>query len=299
MSSLLPVVDAHHHLWDLENLTYSWLKGPQQLEIHLAGDLTPIRKTYNVPNYLEDTKNQNVVKSVHLQAECSDGIAEAKWLQSLSDNHGFPHAIVAHANLASPKLRETLEVYRTLPNIRGIRQLLNYHPADESLRSCEEDYLKNDDWFKGLLLLAEYGYSFDLQVWQHQLAEAATIVARASNIQFVLNHTGMPRERTDAAYQEWRDGMSKLAANPNIAVKISGLGMTDHNWTIDSIRYYVLSTIEIFGIDRCMFASNFPIDKLLSDYDKLYNAFRTIISEFPPTDQVKLLHDNAMKYYRL
>jgi len=297
--SLLPVVDAHHHLWDLENSKYSWIKGPNQVEIHLAGDLAPIRKSYLVADYLEDTKNQNVVKSVHLQAECDDEIGEAKWLQSLADKHGFPHAIIAHANLASPHLRDVLDVYRTLKNVRGIRQLLNYHPSDASMRSCEEDYLKSDAWFKGLELLAEYDYSYDLQVWQHQLAEAATIVARAPKIQFILNHTGMPHERTDAAFQEWRDGMSKLAINPNLAVKISGLGMTDHNWTVDTLRPYVLSTIEAFGVDRCMFASNFPVDKLLSDYDRLYNAFREIVRDLPRADQEKLFHDNAIKYYRL
>jgi len=265
--------------------------------VHLAGDLGPIRKSYLVEHFLADAKNQNVVKSVHLQAECSDEVGETKWLQSVADKNGFPHAIIAHADLSSPKLREVLDVYRNLKNVRGIRQLLNYHPSEASPLSV--DYLKSDEWFKGLQLLGEYGYSYDLQVWYHQLAEAATIVARTPKIQFILNHTGMPRERTDAAFQEWRDGMSKLAVNPNIAVKISGLGMTEHKWTIDSIRPYVLSTIEAFGVDRCMFASNFPVDKLLSDYDRLYNAFREIVRDLPRADQEKLFNGNAIKFYRL
>jgi len=116
---------------------------------------------------------------------------------------------------------------------------------------------------------------------------------------YILNHTGLPRERNDAGFQEWRDGMVKLAENPNVAAKISGLGMTDHHWTVASIRPYVLTTIEIFGVDRCMFASNFPVDKLLSDYDTLFNAYKEIVQDFTRADQEKLFHDNACRFYRI
>jgi len=239
------------------------------------------------------------VKSVHVQAECGDEIAETKWLQSIADKNELPTAIVAHANLASPNLRDTLDVYRAIPQVRGIRQLLNWDPADPSLNTCEQDYLKSDAWFKGVESLSEYGFSFDLHVWYHQLAEAGVIVARLPKIQFILDHTGMPYTRDDAGYQKWRDGLSKIAANPNIVTKISGLGMTDHNWTVDSLRPYVLGAIEVFGVDRCMFASNFPVDKLLSSYDKLYNAFKEIVRDFSGADQEKLFHDNAARVYRL
>jgi len=295
MTSPLPFVDAHHHLWDLEKNNYSWLKE----EVHLAGRLDPIRKSYVVKDYKEDIKNQNVAQSVHLQAECDDRIAETKWLQHVSENEGLPSAIVAEANLAAPNLKEVLDVYRTVPQMRGIRQLLNWHPSNVKMRVPKEDYLKSEAWLKGLELLTEYGLSYDLQVWAHQLAEASVIVARVPKLQFIPNHTGMPLERNDAGYQLWRDGMSKMAVNPNVAVKISGLGMTDHKWTVDSLRPYVLTTIELFGIDRCMFASNFPVDKLLSDYDTLINAFKEIVSDLPRKDQEKMFHDNAVRFYRL
>jgi len=295
----LNIVDAHHHLWNLEDLKYSWLYGPKQQQIHLAGNLDSIRTTYTVKDFIEDNKNQHVIKSVHVQAECDDEIGEAKWLQSLANEFGFPHAIVAHGNPAAPNFRETLDVYRTLPNVRGIRQLLNWHDTQPKLRVCEENFLKNEQWIKGLELLAEYGFSFDLQVWQHQLSEAADLVALADKIQFILNHTGFPFSRGEEAFKEWKEGMEKIAKNPNIAVKISGLGMTDHHWTVDSIRPYVITTIQIFGVDRSMFASNFPIDKLLSDYDTLYNAFKEIVKDFSQADIQKLFHDNACRYYRI
>jgi len=296
----MKIIDAHHHLWNLESLRYEWLKGPNQLSIHLAGDLTPIRKDYFVSDYANDTKNQEVVKSVHLQAECSDELAETRWLQSVADSHGFPHAIIAHADLSSPNLLDVLNAYRGMANVRGIRQLLNWDPSDPSMRMCGKDMLKDDAWQRGFEQLAQFGgLSFDLQVWYHQLPEAALLAKRFPQIQIILNHTGMPLERTEEATLLWRDGMKQLATCSNVAAKISGLGMTDHNWSVDSIRPYVLHTIEAFGVDRCMFASNFPIDKLLSDYDKLFNAFKEIVSGFPVQDQQKLFHDNASKFYRI
>jgi len=298
MSNELKIVDAHHHFFDLDNLKYEWMKGPNQLKIHLAGDLTPIRKNYFVEDFKQDAKDLNVVKSVHLQAECADEIAETKWLQSVADKHGFPQAIIAHADLRSSELEKVLEVYRALPNVRGIRQLANWS-SEPDLRMTDKDLLGDANWVKGLHTLEKYNYSFDLQVWHHQLKQAAQVVAGVPKVLFVLNHTGMPLDRTPKTHEEWKEGMKALASHSNVAVKISGLGMTDHHWTVDSLRPYVIGTIEIFGVERCMFASNFPIDKLLSDYTKLFNAFKEIVKDFSAQDQQKLFHDNASKYYRI
>ena len=93
--------------------------------------------------------------------------------------------------------------------------------------------------------------------------------------------------------------MRELAAAPNVVVKISGLGTVDWNWTVESIRPFVLQTIDTFGISRCMFASNFPVDKLYSDFDTLYAAFREITKHLSVDERQMLFHDNAARYYRL
>jgi len=275
---------------------YEWLKGPNQLKIHLAGDLTPIRKNYFVDDLLQDAKDIKIVKGVHLQAECADEVGETKWLQSVADKHGIPNAIIAHADLRSPTLEALLNTYSTLPNVRGVRQLANCEVPD--LQS-DKNLLSDANWIKGLHLLEKHNYSFDLQVWHFQLKQAAKVVAEAPKVLFILNHTGMPLDRTEKTHEEWKEGMKELAKNPNIVAKISGLGMIDHHWTVDSLRPYVLGTIEIFGVDRSMFASNFPIDKLLSDYSKLFHAFQEIVKDFSAQDKQKLFHDNACKYYRI
>lgn len=103
----------------------------------------------------------------------------------------------------------------------------------------------------------------------------------------------MPLERDSEGIKRWRDGMRALVASPNVHAKISGLGMVFPDWTIDSIRPFVLETIDIFGTDRAMFASNFPVDKIYSSFDRLYEAFFEIVSAFSADDQRKLFHDNA------
>src|SRR5262249_27041747 len=141
--------------------------------------------------------------------------------------------------------------------------------------------------------------SFDLQLYPSQMADAARLAARHPDTTIILNHAGMPVDRDQNALSLWREGMRSLASQPNVQVKISGLGMVDWSWTEESIRPFVLDTIEIFGVDRCMFASNFPVDKLYSSFNTLYRAFRSIVSDFSPGERQKLFSDNALAIYRI
>ena len=109
----------------------------------------------------------------------------------------------------------------------------------------------------------------------------------------------MPVDREARDIAGWAAGIKRLAEAPNIACKISGLGMGDWKWTTDGIRPFVLTAIEAFGVDRCMFASNFPVDKLFSSYDTLFTAYKDITRNFSPAERLKLFHDNAAHFYRL
>jgi predicted TIM-barrel fold metal-dependent hydrolase len=295
----LPIIDAHHHLWDLEHGRYPWLQGP--MAKRSFGDFSKIRRSYRIEDYLADTKNQNVVKSVHLQAEYdhTDPVAETRWLQGVADAHGFPHAIVAFADLAAPGLGALLEQHCRYRNVRGIRQLLNWHPDPLKTFTASPDIIASAAWQGGYRLLREFGLSFDLQIYYGQMEEGYQLAKRFPETQIILNHTGMPADRTPEDVAGWRRGMKRLAEAPNVACKISGLGMVDLTWTVDSIRPFVLDAIEAFGVDRCAFASNFPVDSLFSSYDAIFDAFKAITRDFPAGDRAKLFHDNAARLYRI
>ncbi len=288
----MEIIDAHHHLWDLEENYYPWLT--DDIRDNVSGDYAAIRKNYLITDYLADIANQNVVKSVHVQAmhDPSDPIRETRWLQTIANSpksFGFPHAIVAFADFSASNVEEVLEGHRQCHNLRGIRQTLHE----------DGELLENPTWRKNLSLLTKYGLSFDLEVFYYQMPNAASLAQGYPDTEFILCHTGLPANRDDAALDGWRRGMQTLATCPNIAVKISGLGMFDRTWSVGSIRPFVLETIDIFGIDRCMFASNFPVDKIMSSYDVLWGAFKEITAAFPESDRLKLFHDNAARCYRL
>ena len=243
----------------------------------------------------DDAAPHGLLASVHVQGEIDRALSleETRWLQALADERGFPHAIIAYAPLQDPHVGDTLAEHARYANVRGIRQILN---PDQ----CERpDYLTHPEWLAGYGQLARFGMSFDLQALPAQLADAAAVAAAHPETQMIVNHTGMPREQTPAGLDLWRRGMRTLARQPNASVEISGFGMFDPRWTTDSIRPLGLDTIAIFGVDRCMFGSNFPVDRVWSTYPRLMQAFQDITAELSEADRRKLFHDNAARVYRV
>ena len=160
--------------------------------------------------------------------------------------------------------------------------------------------MREPAWRQGFGLLRGHGLSFDLQIYPAQTPEAAGLAREHPETAIVLNHTGMFVDRsTVAGWRQWRDGMRELASCPNISAKVSGLGMLDHRWTVESLRPLVLETIDAFGVGRCMFASNFPVDSLLATFDEIYGGFLAITRDMPDDVRRKLFHDNAARIYRL
>ncbi len=300
-------IDTHHHLWDLENNSYPWLKRDIG---HFAGDYSKIRRSYLISHFLADAatlpKDWILVKSVHVQAEWdheNDPVGETAWLQKTADSPGSkgkPSGIVAFADLADPLVEDTLERHAKHKNWRGIRHMLNHSQDNPRLNfTPRSDLMMDKQWRAGYRLLAKFNGSFDLQIWPWQLEMAAKLTGDIPEVRVVLNHTGLPYASDAAAMRQWRDGMKALAARPHVSAKISALGMAHRGWTIDSIRPLVEETIAIFGADRCMFASNFPVDSITSSYAQIWHAYDEITSRLPAPGRQKLFHDNAVKYYRL
>ena len=300
MQDAQPVIDVHHHLWDLKQNRYPWLQA-NPLELRLEGDIRPIAKDYLLEDYLADTASQNVVKSVHVECgwDPRNPVGETEWLQQLADKRGYPHGIVGRAMLDAPDVEQILEGHARYKHIRGIRHIVNWHPDPVKTYVNRPDLIMTKAWRHGFSLLQRFGLSFDLQLYPAQMADAVQLARAFPNVLIILNHAGMPVDRDDEGIRRWQRGMRALAATPNVVVKISGLGTVDWKWTVESVRPLVLETIEAFGVSRCMFASNFPVDKLYSDFDTLYGAFRKITESFSADECRMLFHDNAARYYRL
>jgi predicted TIM-barrel fold metal-dependent hydrolase len=305
--SLLSAVDAHHHLWDLEANRYPWLmpgEGPPPFQ-----NFEALCRNYLVADFRADGARQKIVKSVHVQAEHdeADPVRETAWLQAVADrpeSGGFPHAIVAFADLSEHGLEKILEGHCAHRNTRGIRQMLNFDPraAEGSGRSPldkRKDLLADARFRAQFALLRRYDLSFDMQLFPWQAADAGTLVAAHADTLFIVNHTLMPFDRSEAGLTLWRAGLATLAAFPNVVIKISGLGMSATGWNTEQSRRLVRETLEVFGTARCLFGSNFPVDRLMIDYDTPWRVFREAIAELSADEQHALLRGNAERVYRI
>lgn len=299
----IKIVDAHHHLWDLNNkdTKYSWLMVTEGEAFF--GDYAAIRKNYLLEDYIEDSKNQNIIKSVHVQAEHDDDkpVNETAWLQNLADTHSskLPNAIVAFADFSKNNVSEILDAHQEYKNTRGIRQILSYNKDEPKYSHATEDFMKNSTWVENFKYIRNRNLSFDIQIYKHQMEDAVNLANKYNDVLFILNHTGEPCYQSKEYIESWEQNMKKLAKCENVVAKISGLGMFDPNWTIDSTRIFVEKTIQIFGIERCMFASNFPVDKIFNSFDTYWNSFKEITKHYSENDKKLLFSSNAEKYYRI
>jgi predicted TIM-barrel fold metal-dependent hydrolase len=296
----LPIVDAHQHFWDLERNYLPWLC--DQLPIPFRyGDYGALRRSYLPRDYLRDAAGHDVVKTVYVETEWdpNDFVGETRWLQTIIAETGYPHAIVAGARLDDPNVAAVLAGHAAFPQVRGIRHKPRAAPSPDAVEVGAPGSMGDPAWRRGYALLEQYGLSFDLQTpWWH-LAEAAQLARDFPRTQIILNHTGLPADRSARGLAGWRTAMQTLAAEPNVAVKISGLGQPGQRWTVTANGPIVRDTIAIFGMERCMFASNFPVDSLCAGFDAIFVGFMTIVADMTRAQQLSLFHDNALRLYRL
>lgn len=289
-------VDAHVHLWQLGQLRYPWLSAPFA-DDGPNGSVEAIATDYVLDDYLADAAQYPVEKIVHIDAGAhpDDALPETVWLQSLADKSGKPNAIVAFAALNNPDVERLLAAHSAYRNVCGIRHILNWH-ANPRLTYTSRNLLDDEAFARGYGLLAKYNLSFDLQIYPGQMRQAAALATRHPDVPVILNHMGMP---ADADLTEWRSGLKALATLPQAAVKISGMGFIDRQWTVERIKPLILLTIEAFGPTRCAFASDFPTDKLFNSYGKALDAYDEITKDFSADERDALFAGTAERLYRL
>ena len=296
----IPKIDSHFHFFDY-SLHDSNAARIEKAGSTLLGDFTPLLKDYGVADYRTDLAGHNFVKMVHIEADWdpNDPIGETRWLQGIADLHGVPHGIVGKADLAAPDLESVLEQQCAFANFRGIRQGANWDDDPGFCLTDRPHLMGEPAWRRGYPKLAKYGLTFDHNVNFHQLSELAALMREAPDVRCVVCHFGFPIRRTAEALEVWRAGIAEVAACPNAFVKLSGITMTDHDWTTDSIRPFFLESIEAFGPARCMFGSNFPVDKLFGGFDRIFGAYYEIVADFSEDEKRAMFHDTAATFYRL
>jgi len=293
------IIDAHQHFWDLGANYLPWLADrPVNFRY---GSYDALKRNYMPADYLADAGRYELVGSVFIETEWSpaDPLGEVAWVSSLRERENLPSVMVAQAWLDRDDAEQVLAAHGRTAFVRGIR-----HKPKSVLRA--EDVIvgapgsMGDPAFRrGFALLAPNGLSFDLQTpWWH-LGEAADLAEAFPQTQILINHTALPSDRSEAGLSGWRQALRRVAQCPNVAIKISGLGQKGQPWTVEANRPIVRDTIEIFGIGRCMFASNFPVDSLVASFVTIFDGFREIVADLPVADQDALFCGNAARLYRI
>jgi len=291
------IIDAHHHIWRRRDLP--WLDGPMQPRIF--GPYEPIRRDYLIDEYLADLAGTGITKSVYVQCNWPKDRFEDEvaYVQQAADETGFPHAIVGYADFLVGDVRPQLDRLTKYPGMRGLRMQLQWHKNPQYQFASAPDLARDRTLQKNVARLADYGWSFDLQVFAEQMPGAAELADSAPKVTFILQHAGMIEDLSPAGWDEWRKAMRLLASRPNVVSKLSALGTFIHKNDPAHIAAVVRETIEIFEPERCLFGSNFPVEKLWTQYADLIGAYRKAIEPLGEAVARAAFHDTAAKVYRL
>jgi len=297
----LPIVDTHQHLWDLSKFHLPWLKS--------SGELN---RSFLTEDYLEATKGLNVVKAVYMEVAVAEEqkLAEAEHIIEVCRRTDNPTvAAVIGGQPASEDFPRYITRFKDSPYVKGVRRIL---PAAGGERSL---YLEKR-FIASVRLLGELGMRFDLCMSPARLPDAIRLVDECPGTQFILDHCGnadpkwfrtldaeQPGETTARrrACEQWRRDIAALAERQHVVCKISGIvaRAPKDDWTAEDLAPIINHCIEVFGPERVMFASDWPVCTRVASLRQWVAALKEVIRDRPEPDRRKLLHDNAVRLYGL
>lgn len=288
------IVDSHFHIWRQADLP--WLLGPMQPRIF--GPYEPIRRDYPIDEYLADCRPSGVTEAVYVQANWAPvrHLDEVAFVSQASDEAGFPIAIVAYADMLAEDVRPQLDALAVNPRVRGVRMQLHWHDNPLYCFASSPDLARDPRLVANVARLADYGFSFDLQVFAGQMEGAAELARAYPRVTFVLQHAGMLEDLSPEGISQWHHGMTLLATHTNVVSKLSGLGTFLRRNDPQHIGFIVSETLALFGGERCLFGSNFPIEKLWTTYPELSAAHRAAVAAGAADD---VFSHTARRVYRL
>lgn len=299
-----PLIDAHHHFWALDgSVHYPWLE--DEIDPHFfLGDYAAFRRPFQARDIKALVPSgYRLVGTVHCEAEADrrSPERETEWLTAHSQQHGLPTALVGWAAFGDPACAAQLDAQMKSPLFRGVRAkpVTASRPDGVSAITGQPGSLQDPKWVRGLHLLEERDLSWDLRVPAWHLTHAAEALQSTPGLRVILNHTGLPWDRSRIGLENWRQGMRLLAENPLVSVKLSELGSPMAAWDEGANVALLAEAIEIFGADRCLFASNFPVTGLNASYATWLAMVERAIVQAAPDARQAILHDNAVRLYRL
>ncbi|HEV2834124.1 MAG TPA: amidohydrolase family protein [Pyrinomonadaceae bacterium] len=276
----LPMIDSHQHFWQVGRFDYPWM----------TSDNAVLYRDY-LPAQLEPVLKENgVAKTVLVQA--SNSVEESRWLLSLAEENGFIAGVVGWVDLLSQETASQLEELTGDSKFKGVRHLVESEPDD--------DWLVEPQVLSNLRLLSAFNLSFDLLVHTRHLRYARVVADQCPDLPLVIDHMAKPAIAR-GEFQEWSRELRPLADFPNVHCKLSGL-VTEANWTgwtTDDLRPYVDYALELFGPERLMFGSDYPVCLLAASYKQVLESFQELLKDLTNAEREHVFASNAARFYRL
>lgn len=287
-----PIVDAHHHLWDLSMDRHPWLRGRKG---------APLGRSCLPEDYLAAAEGFDLAASIHVEAnwDPADPLGEIGWLDELARPDGIAVRYVAFADLASDDAVATLDAHAAHERVVGVRDIVSWHPDPARSAVKNRGRMLDPAWQAGLARLEALDLSFDLLMSPWQFDDAVDLFDGFPGIRFVINHCGSPFDRSPEGLSQWAEGLKRLAKAPNVWLKISDLVAYDPDWTEESLALVSRACLDAFGPNRCMLASDHPVVTLSASFRQTYDHFRRVFSDLPERDQYALFAGNAAEFYRV
>ena len=294
------IVDAHHHLWDLRAGRYP-TKQDQYDEKFFLGDYRKICRDYLVADYAADLAGFDIAGTVHIQAARApeEQVQETAWLTEVNARYGLPNAIVGHVVFTQPDCAEVLAGHARFTLMRGIRSRPVTSPGPGQSVAGRPGTMQDDRWLRNFALLERHGMSWDMRIPYWHLEEGGGVARAFPGIPMVVNHTGLPLDRSEEGLGIWHRGLEALADCPNVVIKISELGLPHGRWDIPSNVRVVREAAAVFGPDRIIFASNLPVASLSTDFRGIVAVMLEGLEGARRETLEKFFHRNAIRFYRI
>lgn len=280
----MKITDSHIHLWDPSHLNYAWLES-----------LSVLNKTHLPVDLLEAAKPYELASAVFVQAECDpkQSLEEVSWVTELAKHHPNIKGIVAFAPLELGLSADLhLSYLKKNPLVKGVRRIIQFEK--------ESEFCLQPDFVAGVQLLSHYDFPFDICIKTHQLPQVIELIKQCPDIKFMLDHVAKPNIESHEL-EPWKQHLHELAQFPNVWCKISGLVTeADHlTWQQHHLEPYITHAINVFGFDRLLFGSDWPVMNLATHYSRWIDTLREILKPHSQTDLQKFFHDNAQQFYGL
>jgi L-fuconolactonase len=276
------MIDAHQHFWQLSRpFDYRWLDAPP---------LAAIRRDFLPEHLAPHLRAAGVDRSVFVQTQ--HNIEENRWVLDLAEHHDFIAGIVGWVDLASEACEEQLLEFKARPKFVGVRHVTQDEPDD--------DFIVRPDVLRGLRVLEKYGVPFDLLFYVKHLRHVPALARQLPALPLVIDHLAKPRIK-DRSLDDWLPHFRAAAAFPNVYCKLSGM-VTEadwRHWTAADLKPYVQAALELFGPQRCMFGSDWPVCELAGTYEQVYAGLVEALGPVSEAERALIFGDTARRFYRL